>query len=306
MGKNTLAALCCCLCLMACSGGKAHNPTLATVNGSAVTLEDFRAQSAFMGLGSDPVLLLKDMRIQVLEVIINRRLLLQEADKLKIQMENKELDYHESILRQGTEDNEFEKRLIEQGIIYEDWREILRQEILARKSVEILVSPKIHISPERLRSYFEQHKDEFARLEQVLAQHALFLTRQPAQAVAELMRKGKDLRQAALETKVQLSEETEPTWFSRGYVPESMDKVIFSLEAGEVAGPIRSDYGFHVVRVLAKNPPLEPELAEAAEEIQRILREEAKIKLSEELARQLRAQAKVWLDPRFTESGQAE
>jgi peptidyl-prolyl cis-trans isomerase C len=291
---------------MACSGQSAGNPVLSTVNGDSITLEDFRAQSAFMGLGSDPVLLIPEMRAQVLEAIIKRWLLLQEADKLKIQLSVNELNYHEAILRQGLEDNEFEKRLIEQGIIYEHWREILRQEILAHKSLEMLVAPKVHISPEELKNYFEEHKEEFARPEQVLAQHALFPALQQAQAVADLMRKGRDLRQAADEAKVHLNEETEPTWLSRGYIPQSMEKVIFSLRPDEVAGPVRSDYGFHVVRVLAKNPPLEPDLAGAAEEIQRILSEEAKIELAADLLSQLRSQAKLWVDSRFIESGQME
>ncbi|MDR1397284.1 MAG: peptidyl-prolyl cis-trans isomerase [Desulfarculales bacterium] len=305
-GKKLFLIGLCFLLLTACSGRSAGNPVLATVNGDSVTLEDFRAQSAFMGLGGDPMLLIPEMRAQVLEAIIKRWLLLQEADKLKIQLSVTELNYHETMLRQGLEDNEFEKRLIEQGIIYEQWREILRQGILAHKSMEMLAAPKVHISSEEVKDYFEEHKEEFAQPEQVLAQHALFSSLPQARAVADLMRQGKDLRQAADEAKIHLNEETEPTWLSRGYIPESMEKVIFSLHPGEVAGPVRSDYGFHVVRVLAKNPPLDPDLAHAAEEIQRILSEEAKTKLAADLLSQLRSQAKVWMDSHFIESGQME
>ena len=304
--KKLLIILILLISCLACSDSQVHNPAVATVNGASITLDAFRGQSAFMGLGSDPMALNEDLRLQVLEVIISRTLMLQEAEKLNIRLDVNELDHHEAMVRQGLDDTTFEKKLIEQGILYEQWREILRQDLLARKALEMIVSPKVHISAEMVRIYFEEHKDDFARPERVLAQHALFPNRQAAQKVAELMRAGKDLGPAAIEAKVVLDEQTEPTWLMRGYIPESMEKVIFGLQPGKVAGPITSDYGFHVVKVLVKQPAEEANLAEAAEEIQRLLGEEEKIEQAAVLLRRLREEAKIWIDDRFIASGQIE
>lgn len=292
---------------MACSPGKPQNPQVAVVQGRPILLEDFHAQSAFMGLGGDPMALTPEMRFQVLDLLVERELVLEQADKLKIELAPHELDRFEASVRQGLEDEVFEKKLIEQGITYEEWREILRRQLLFQKTLDMLLTSRIAtITPEQVSGYYEEHKDEFDRPEQVLAQHALFPNRQVAQKVAELMRKGQDLKQAALEAGYPLDEDPEPTWMSRGAIPKTLENVLFSLKPGNVAGPVASDYGFHVIRVLAKRPAEKLGLLQVAEEIQRRLIRQAKEDMSLILLRELREQAKIWMDNRFLNTGQAE
>jgi parvulin-like peptidyl-prolyl isomerase len=291
----------------ACSLGKPQNPQIALVDDRVIDMEAFHAQSAFMGLGIDPTALTQDLRLQVLELLIERELLLNQAQQLKLTLNSNEQDRYESMVRQGLEDDLFERKLIEQGISYEQWREMLRQQLLARKTLDMLLTSRIgNISPEQVKNYFEEHKEEFVQPEQVLAQHAVFPTRAMAQQIADLMRNGQDLRQAALEALVPLENETEPTWLTRGLVPKPMENTIFALQPGKVAGPVTSEYGFHVVRVLAKRPAAAADLANAAEEIQRTLTMRAKEEMSVILIQELRRQAKVWQDTRFIATGIAE
>lgn len=305
--KKIMLLICLAFSAMACSGEDAQNPQVAVVQGRPVTLEDFHAQSAFMGLGADPMALTPDMRFQIIELLIERELLLGQADKMKIPMEQYELDGYEADVRQGLEDDVFERKLIEQGITYEQWRDILRGQLLARKTLDLLLTLRIaRITPEQIDAYFVSHKDEFARPEQVLAQHAIFSSRQVAQKIAEFMRKGKDLAQAAAEAGAPLDEEAEPTWLSRGFMPEALEKAVFALQPGKVAGPVASDYGFHVIRVLAKREAMEPSLASAAEEIQRILIRQAKEESALVLLKELREESKVWQNNRFLSTGQVE
>ncbi len=303
-----LALLICALLLgLACSSGQPQNPQIALVQGQSILLENFHAQSAFMGLGNDPMALTADMRFQILDLLIERELLLDQAQKLKIDLDAQELNRLEVSLRHGLEDEIFERKLIEQGITYEQWREILRAQLLAQKILDMLLLPRIpRITTEQISNYYEQHREEFSRPEQVLAQHALFPTRQVAQKVADFMRKGTDLKQAASQAGSPLEEDVEPTWLSRGVIPKSLENVIFALQPGRVAGPVASDYGFHVIRVLAKRPAQNLTLSEAAEEIQRTLIRQAKEDMSALLLDELREQAKIWIDERFLSTGQAE
>jgi peptidyl-prolyl cis-trans isomerase C len=100
-----------------------------------------------------------------------------------------------------------------------------------------------------------------------------------------------------------LEEGGEPVWLAGGHMPPALERKIFALKPGKLAGPLASDYGFHVVRVLKKRPPVEVGLAEAAEEIQRSLAAEKMEKLADEWIEKLRGEADIRYDPDFLAHG---
>ena len=71
---------------------KSHSPDLASVDGQPILMEDFLAQSAFMGLGKDPTALTRDLSGAVLETLVRRRLVLDQAKAKSIRLEPEELD----------------------------------------------------------------------------------------------------------------------------------------------------------------------------------------------------------------------
>ena len=292
------------MALLASCGEKSHSPDLATVEGRPILLEEFLAQTAYMGLGKDPAALTRELRRAVLETLVRRRLVLMEAEQRKLRLEPEELDREEASLRRGLSEEAFERTLLAQGIEYEEWRRVLAQEILAQKTLDLLLASKAQVSAEDVRAYYESHREEFRRPEQVLAQHVLMPSKAQAEQLLERLNKGEDLGLAAAELGVALADDGEPTWLSRGHMPPLLENKVFSLEPGRLAGPLPSAYGFHVVRVLAKRPATELDLAQAAEEIQRRLATDMKESLAAHFIEEMRAKAKVTFAPRFEASGQ--
>lgn len=43
-------------------------------------------------------------------------------------------------------------------------------------------------------------------------------------------------------------------WFGRGQMVPEFEEVTFSLEPGQISGPIKTQYGYHIVQVLEKDP----------------------------------------------------
>lgn len=60
----------------------------------------------------------------------------------------------------------------------------------------------------------------------------------------------------------------------RGMLPEPLEKVLFSLEPGVLSDVVRSEYGFHVVRVTEIKPGGAPSLAESRQELETAYRRE--------------------------------
>lgn len=297
------------LLLLALAGGlgcqkKSHSPDLASVDGQPILLEDFLAQTAFMGLGKDPTALTADLRRAVLETLVRRQLVLAQAEAKSIRLETEELDREEASLRRGLSEDAFERALMAQGIEYDEWRRVLSQELLMQKALDLLLGGKVQISADEVRTYYQAHRDDFRRPQQVLAQHVLMPTKELAQKLLERLAKGQDMGAAAEELGVAMADDGEPTWLNRGHMPPQLEEKVFSLEPGKLAGPLPSPYGFHVVRVLATRPAAEMDLNQAAEEIQRRLTADKREELAEALIEDLRAKAKVVFDPGFEKSGQ--
>ena len=53
-------------------------------------------------------------------------------------------------------------------------------------------------------------------------------------------------------------------WIHRGRLVGPLEDAVWSAEIGEVIGPIRSDEGFHIAKVVERRPPRQMEFAEVA------------------------------------------
>lgn len=77
-------------------------------------------------------------------------------------------------------------------------------------------------------------------------------------------------------------------FFSRGTMDEALENAVFSMEVGEVSEPIRSQYGFHLVKLTAVQPsrvkPFESVQAQLAERYRKQQAEQIYFEQAEQLA----------------------
>lgn len=291
------------LVLVAGCGRDDFSSAVARIDGEPVSLEEFRAQAAFMGMGSDPSQLTPELRKAVLESLVRRRLVAVEAKRNGIRLTPEELAREEHLLRRGVDDKDFERFLATQGLDYAQWRRVLAGELLTRKTLDLLFTPRVEPGPEQVRDYYQAHKEEFKHPQRILAQHVLLPDRKRAEQLLRLVAAGQDLAQAARQVGASSGEGLRPTWLSQGHMPPALEKKIFALKPGKVAGPFKSDYGLHVIKVLDKEPAGYLSLAQAAPSIQRRLAARKKEALATQWLERLRRKAKVEFNTRFVESG---
>jgi parvulin-like peptidyl-prolyl isomerase len=162
-----------------------------------------------------------------------------------------------------------------------------------------------------VRKYFEAHKAEF---EQVRARHILIRVQGSPAAVrpgqkdlteAEALAKAQDLRKRiqAGEDFAQLArQESDDTgsganggdlgFFRHGQMVPSFEQAAFALQPGDLSEPVKSPFGYHVIKVEAKESK---SFEDVRPELERRMRPEQAQKTLEELQKKSQAV----LDPDF-------
>jgi peptidyl-prolyl cis-trans isomerase D len=129
------------------------------------------------------------------------------------------------------------------------------------------VAEGIEVSEDELTDYYEDNRDRFLQDEQRRARHILIEAGDDEQA-ARAEAEAAYARVQAGESFAAVAEEVSDDGgtaaaggdlgaLTRSQLPGELGSAIFSMEAGEVAGPVQSDFGFHVIEleeILAQGP----------------------------------------------------
>jgi len=129
---------------------------------------------------------------------------------------------------------------------------------------EDFINVRIEISNEEIKEYYNSHKEDFQEDEKCRLKYALFsieTTKQDTQRILQEAQTLKDRIESGEEfAELARQYSQDPTsenggdlgYFSEGDMIESFEKAAFSAEKGEVAGPVKTDYGFHIIKVFDK------------------------------------------------------
>jgi peptidyl-prolyl cis-trans isomerase C len=235
-------------------------PLAALVNSEPILIADFqdellRFEAAQTSSGID-LATLGDYQSQVLQALIDRRLLAQGARAIGAEVEDLSIDQR---LEQLTSElggiEEMGTWLAVNGYTLEGFKAALAEEMLAAMMIEHIVS---------------QVGDS---TEQVHAQHILVATRDLAESLRDQLIDGADFAEIARMYSIDTSSRPaggDLGWFPVGYllVPE-VEAVAFNLQPSELSEVVESDLGFHIVQTIERGEqPLAPDAL-------RQLREEA-------------------------------
>ncbi len=119
------------------------------------------------------------------------------------------------------------------------------------------------VSPEELKSYYEAHKDNYMQEEQVKARHILLMVDENA-SDAEAAKAEKKILKILAKAKsgedfAKLAEKYsegpsgpkggELGWFGRGAMVKPFEDAAFALKKGELSKPVRTRFGWHIIKV---------------------------------------------------------
>jgi parvulin-like peptidyl-prolyl isomerase len=256
---------------------------LAQVNQEQITLEEFNLE--FKELISKPgneaeETDLRNLKEAYLDLMIERKILIQEARRSGITVSREELNQFISEIKKDYPGEEFGEKLNLKGISLDEWETRLEEKLLAEKMIRSVSHYQGKVDEKEALQYYEIHRSAFQVKPKVRARQIIVSDGEEAIQILKRLKKGESFEKLA--TKKSLGPEKanggDLGYFSQGEKPAEFDQV-FSMEVGAISDVIKSPYGYHIFKLEEKVQPREIPFVEAKP---RILQELSQKKGEEE------------------------
>jgi len=216
----------------------------------------------------------------ILEELIQKKLYLQEAERLKIKPHDDEIDsYVENIISDYSQES-FKRMLKSRNIDYDEWDFHIRENFLFQKLIDQEVKSKIEAKESEINSYYKAHSKNYMLPERVQALHIVVNNELEAETIYNRLIEGDNF------IKLAQSESVSPEGieggdlgvFSRGQMPKEFDDAVFSLKVGDFSKVVQSPYGYHIFKVVRKKRAKNMSLKDSRGKIKKKLLKEKEMK----------------------------
>lgn len=290
---------------------------VAVVNGQPISSEAFERESdAYMrrlvNTGQNPALInMKRARQQILENMVSEELLWQACQRLDMVATSEETGARMAKFKERyPDDAKLKAALGSAGLTEADLERLIKRQTSIRKLIDKHISKNIDIADKDVRAYFDDHKDMFDLPERVEASHILIKSgadasdehdkaaRRRAEEIRQKALKGEDFAALAREYSEGPSSKNGGRLpvFTRERMVPAFSRAAFATKPGEISELVKTQYGYHVIRVTDHMAAGIAPFEDVAEGIRKQLQQERLKADVDAYVRQLRETADITLN----------
>jgi len=251
---------------------------------------------------------INSLRKKILKSFIDRLLILQAAKKSDLVKKNGSSElYQQLVQRSGGEDN-LKSMLKTRKIDLEAFKKNLEDDYLISEYINKDLAKDIKVSEKELKAVFDTSPEKFATPEQVHARHILLTLPKDAdaekeksvkkeiEAIYEQVNKDPDSFAEVAKEKSQCP--SAPKGGDLGYftakqmVPQ-FSEAAFKTKVGSISKPVRTQFGYHIIKIEDHKQSLKPEFDSAKPKIEAELLARKKAQAAQTVVEKLRGQAQI-------------
>jgi peptidyl-prolyl cis-trans isomerase C len=274
---KSIAAVLCAAALFACQGGtpssdskpssKNDGQVLAEVNGGSITTGDFNRELKNLPEYLKAMADTPEGRKEMLDTMVIRELILQQAAKDGL---DKSAEIEEKL-------RDLKKRLIVESYL--------------KKKVET----EAQVSDADLQKFYEQNKEKFKTGEQIRASHILVKTEKDAKDLLAQIKGGGNFEELAKKNSVDSSAAKggDLGWFGKGSMVPVFEKAAMALKEGQVSEVVKSDFGYHIIKLTGKRGAGIRPLEEVKDQIKGAIMPSKQQEIFQKIKEDLKKNAKV-------------
>ena len=170
-----------------------------------------------------------------------------------------------------------------------------KKDLLARLYLEKMTKDLPGPTEADGRAYYDNNKAQYTTPESVHLHHVLVKTEKEAKDVLARLKKGEKLTDVASQVSICPSRVKGGNleWLPRGSLVKEIEDVAFTTKNGEIVGPVKSKFGYHVLLVEEKKPAQESSFDQVKDYIIEQLKFQKQQEQYEQMAEQLRKKMNV-------------
>jgi peptidyl-prolyl cis-trans isomerase C len=169
-------------------------------------------------------------------------------------------------------------------------------QLLAREYFQRQLSAKPPISEEELQGYYKDHISEFTPPEEIKVRHILVKTEAEANKALEEAKSGKDFAELAKKYSIDpaaasggvLAQADGRDWLPKGTFEKSFEYTVFQIPKGQIGGPVKTQFGWHVLKVEDRRQPETPAFVQVRSAIRSRLQDQKNLQLHGQITEELK------------------
>jgi peptidyl-prolyl cis-trans isomerase SurA len=249
------------------SQGEVVAHVIASVDGEPITARDVEQFSAAVGrpVKTDDIANNEDAKA-ALKALISQKLLQKEIEQYSSKVDEDQVDRYVDAVRQDKHltPEQFKAALAQSGLSMDDFRKHAREELEKEVMIREQVRQKVNISNADIKAYYDEHKADFTvtterlKLAQILVgvpQNATTQQVAMLKAKADKIQKqaaaGADFAALAHKYSDDVSRNNggELGWFTPQDIMDQVYTAVKNLKPGDVSQVVRTDHGFHILKL---------------------------------------------------------
>jgi len=276
------------------------------INGETISYQRFQgfyvehrnSKGVAVGARGDQLELLKKLRNEAMDLIIEQVLVGQAAEKAGIEIPPEEVETAMTELRSVFDnENSYRMKLENEGFTEETFQTHIARMMKAKRYLDSIRMEAAEVSDADLERYYRDNERRLTLPEQIRVRHILITwkplgkqddrayIREQMQPLLKRARAGEDFAALAREFSDDYATRQaggDTGLFHRGEMAPSFEAAAFALEPGEISEPVETSFGVHIIKLEERR---EEELL-ALDDIRDQLQQHVKNEQAEDAVRQ--------------------